>query len=223
MNHTRILLFLIPHLLLAQPRIDVVGGTKHNLGTFDEGEQVVRVFTIKNVGKDTLFIEDVSTSCGCAVAEQSASYVAPGGLVQLKVKIDTNELSGRVKKEIFVDSNDPSRKELTIELHAVIMPMIQVEPRYVNFRDLKRGTTVNKVIVMTNRTNVPIVFKSVSVADSQITAEIVDKVLYPNKETHLLLTCTPLNIGKLIGRVRLITNHPKKPTVNISYVGNIIE
>ena len=61
------------------PKIEVVGGSSFDFGAIHRGEKVTHVFTIKNVGSDTLFIRNVTATCGCTAAVVSTSAVPAQG------------------------------------------------------------------------------------------------------------------------------------------------
>jgi hypothetical protein len=204
--------------VFCQPRIEISGGTRYQLGMFDEGEKIVRVFLVKNIGTDTLVIDDVSTSCGCAVAEETEFHVPPKDSARLKIIIDTNELSGPVKKEVYIESNDPQRNELTITLNAFIRPVIEVEPRYISFVYSQLGEVVLKTVYLTNRTKVPMTISSISIPDSEVSADVNQKVLFPDNAVELTVKFTPKTERKYLGQISLITDSPQKNEIRISYV-----
>ncbi|WP_294477354.1 DUF1573 domain-containing protein [uncultured Bacteroides sp.] len=57
-----------------------------NMGTFDWKKEQLVEFSFTNSGNNPLFIEDVSTSCGCTTVEYPKEPVLPGKNLVLKVK-----------------------------------------------------------------------------------------------------------------------------------------
>jgi len=209
----------VSSLVLAQPRIKLEGGVRRNLGTLKEGEQVVRVFVIKNVGTDTLFVTDVSTSCGCTVADQSEFHLAPQDSARVKITFDTNESTGRVKRYIYIESNDPRHDELTITMEATIVPLVEVEPRYISFREMKLGERSTRTVSIINRMDSPLTFSTISIPDSQLSAQLSTTTAYPAIPVELNVQLTARKIGKVLGQIILQTDSPQKPEIRISYVG----
>ncbi|HLX11671.1 MAG TPA: DUF1573 domain-containing protein, partial [Bacteroidota bacterium] len=93
-------------LSLAQPKLEVVGGTHYDLGIINEGVVVTRRVVFKNTGTDSLRIDSITTSCGCTLAKPSSNVAASGDSLSLTITFDTKNLSGPVRKHIFFYTND---------------------------------------------------------------------------------------------------------------------
>ena len=82
---------------------------------------VTREFSIRNFGDQDLVIENVSTSCGCTVADTLAKKVVkPGGSQPLRVTLTTPAGPGAITKSVVVRSNDPARPLLEIKLKTTV-------------------------------------------------------------------------------------------------------
>ena len=82
---------------------------------------VTREFSIRNFGDQDLVIENVSTSCGCTVADTLAKKVVkPGGSQPLRVTLTTPVGPGPITKSVVVRSNDPARPLLEIKLKTTV-------------------------------------------------------------------------------------------------------
>jgi hypothetical protein len=82
---------------------------------------VTREFSIRNFGDQDLVIENVSTSCGCTVADTLVKKVVePGGSQPLRVTLTTPAGPGPLTKSVVVRSNDPARPLLEIKLKATV-------------------------------------------------------------------------------------------------------
>jgi hypothetical protein len=94
--------------------------------TFDFGKTlpnrtVTREFHIRNLGDQDLVIENVSTSCGCTVAETlTKKVVKAGGSHPLRVTLTTPASPGPTTKSVVVRSNDPLRPLLEIKLKTTV-------------------------------------------------------------------------------------------------------
>lgn len=90
--------------------VTVIDYTKtFEFGTIKMGDSILHDFSIKNIGKSPLIIENVNSSCGCTLVEWSANPILPGNSGQIKVmfKSDQNTL-GNVKKSVVIRTNtDP--------------------------------------------------------------------------------------------------------------------
>jgi hypothetical protein len=90
-----------------------------DFGTVAQGSAVKHVFKFKNVGTDTLRIEQVKTSCGCTAAE-SSKIIPPQQDGQITVTYNTGSALGKASKTVSVYSNDIDDKPIIVTLHGVI-------------------------------------------------------------------------------------------------------
>jgi hypothetical protein len=73
-------------------------------GEIKKGSDGTRVFQFTNVGNAPLVIENVYSSCGCAVPSWTTSPVAPGGSGEIVVKYNT-DIVGPIRRTISIISN----------------------------------------------------------------------------------------------------------------------
>lgn len=77
-----------------------------DLGIIAEGNAHEMTFPFYNTGKAPLVLADVSTSCGCTVANDwPKTAIAPGQGSEITVRFDSQGRPGENRKEIFVVSN----------------------------------------------------------------------------------------------------------------------
>ena len=205
-------------IVVAQPKLEIVEGKKFYLDTLSEGSVVEKNLIIKNAGTDSLFILDVTTSCGCTVAKLSRTLLLSGDTALLHINIDFSNLSGHVKKKVFLSSNDPEEKKTAIEFSALILRPIMVHPSYINFATVKIGTIQLRSIDIENTTSTPISIMKVSTIDSQCTAKPFVNVLMPFSSAKFELELRPARTGKLVGQVRIETGNLRQKFLNISYI-----
>ncbi len=80
-----------------------------------------KTFTLRNAGDQDLILRRPRTSCGCTVAELSASRLEPGCSTPLTVTLSTGRSRGPIEKSVVVPSNDPKTPLLEIKLRAVVV------------------------------------------------------------------------------------------------------
>ncbi|MEO8083551.1 MAG: DUF1573 domain-containing protein [Ardenticatenales bacterium] len=107
-----------------EPRIWIDEPAKTNwivdMGTIPGDKPTEKDFTIRNIGKALLVIEDASASCGCTAAHVGKKELAPDETSQIRVSYDprVNGEQGKfVQKQVRVKSNDPKAPliEFTIQ------------------------------------------------------------------------------------------------------------
>ena len=77
----------------------------YDFGTVKQGVMVKRTFRFTNVGKDSLVIAEVKTTCGCTVPEWPKLPVPPGGKGEIKVEFNTADKAGRQLRILRVIAN----------------------------------------------------------------------------------------------------------------------
>jgi hypothetical protein len=78
---------------------------EYNFGVIKDGDTVSHVFTYSNVGKAPLVIYDISTGCGCTVAQWTDKPVLPGKTGQIKVQFSKHHDPGVHTKLIVIKAN----------------------------------------------------------------------------------------------------------------------
>lgn len=73
-------------------------------GDIKKGSDGTRIFQFKNIGNAPLVIENVYSSCGCAVPSWTTTPVAPGGSGEIVVKYNT-DIVGPIRRTISIMSN----------------------------------------------------------------------------------------------------------------------
>jgi hypothetical protein len=107
----------------------VFAKTSHNFGKVKQGDILTHEFTFRNTGSETLVVERLDTSCGCAAALVSADEIKPGGEGKIKVTIDTHGYSGKFTRYIFFSSNDSNnrRRELSVTMDIEVPPQPRMD------------------------------------------------------------------------------------------------
>lgn len=103
----------------------------HDFGQIPPAAPVETQFEFKNVGRSTMQVGEVKTSCGCTAAITSTSSLAPGQSGQLQVKFSPGAASGPFQKTIRVYTNAAgSPHELKIK--GTIEQAYRLEPPHLN-------------------------------------------------------------------------------------------
>lgn len=115
---------------LQSPKIEL-STNSFDLGDInpDDGNRI-ETFFIKNVGNAPLNIISVSTSCGCTEAEVESEEIPAGEQTKLTVTYDPSVhpgLVGKIKRIVYIKSNDPLNKEVELELVGNSLPSSKEE------------------------------------------------------------------------------------------------
>jgi hypothetical protein len=101
------------------PRIGVEPAA-FDFGKTVQNKTLSKEFSIKNYGNQDLVIENVSTTCGCTVAEGYARTIKPGGSTPMRVSLETRASRGKIERQILVRSNDAATTILTLTVAATV-------------------------------------------------------------------------------------------------------
>jgi hypothetical protein len=96
----------------------------HDFGSVPQFDIVTVDIPLRNTGSGVLQIGSVTTSCGCTSASVGQTQVEPGGETLLSIRYDSglHPDSGPIYRTIFVETNDPNRPELEVEVVANVVP-----------------------------------------------------------------------------------------------------
>lgn len=86
--------------------------TVHDFGKIPQGKPVTVTFNFKNAGKKPLILTNVSTSCGCTVADYTKESVLPGKSGYVKLTYNAASM-GAFNKSGTVSANT-TPKEVTL-------------------------------------------------------------------------------------------------------------
>jgi hypothetical protein len=103
-----------------QPKI-TVSETFYNFGSIGPREVVQRTFAIRNDGDAPLTISRAYTTCGCTIAEFSASVIPPGKVAEVTLIFDAGFHDSRgqtVRRGIIIENNDPRQPQAEIWVQA---------------------------------------------------------------------------------------------------------
>ncbi len=85
-----------------------------DFGKIPQGKPVTHNFTVENIGKDTLRLENVQASCGCTTPEWSKEAILPGGKTTIKVGFNAAS-EGVFEKPVTIYYNGGQVKQFTIK------------------------------------------------------------------------------------------------------------
>ena len=141
-KRTALLVSMIPLILSAQPKFNLIGGSTFDFGVLYHGK-AHKTLTIKNEGTDTLVISNVSSSCGCTGTLMSNERIAPGDSGALAITFDTQKAHGESKKTVSLETNDQKNPRVRISFTANVIPVVDIVPDYVYLQG-KEGTTITQ-------------------------------------------------------------------------------
>jgi len=101
----------------------------HDFGDVGPTTNSVCEFRFTNIGTGILKIEDIVKTCGCTPFELEKKEYAPGESGVLKVQYYSDNVLGRVSKNLVVRTNDRTQPEIELAIAARVVSKVDFEPK----------------------------------------------------------------------------------------------
>jgi hypothetical protein len=210
--------------LVAQPKIEVVGGTKLDLGTMFRGAITEKTVLLKNSGTATLEVGQVDVSCGCTGGMVSDPKIEPGKTADLRITFNSKNFTGSVHKTVTVNSNAANEPRQVIEFTAKIIDEIALSAAQLWFKDAEVGKKATVTVVVTNNGEQPLKFTGSRSNLNGLTLSLPTASIDPGQTGTISATLIPDKASPIISNgVYLQTNNTRQPEVYVPVYGNVRE
>ena len=209
------LILLSVALALAAPHATVDNAT-FDFGSVTHGKNVEHVFVLKNKGDSPLTIGQVTTSCGCTVADVSSRTVAAGKSSEIRATFNSTNFSGPVSKNILVQTNDPKTPVYTLTMKGTVLEEIEISPKQLNLGEIKVGTSKNALINVENKGKQPVTLTSIRSTMPQFTVKTGKITVKPGGKATISIKVAPRKDDRFLGGyLNIKTDSPSKPEILI--------
>ncbi len=213
------LLFLLTSITFTQPRIKIIPSTAFDLGDLYKGQKGERIVMVKNVGTDTLWINQVKAQCGCTATLLKERAVGPSDSTQLSISFDTQSQGGKVTKQVYISSNDTTEPKVTIQFTANVIEVLTFSPRSILFDRAIVDSTYSKTMIISNPSKEKgIKILSVATKFDNLKVTLMKNTLLPGEETQLQAVYHATKPGSLQGTIQLTTDHALQKTFDLNVV-----
>ena len=200
-----------------------------DFGKVKEDEKPVHIFTIKNTGREELIINRVRASCGCTATMLSSDHIPPGKSAELKVTFNPTGYKGPVKKDVYIESNDPKLPNtkiiVMIDVEPIPSPQVFLSNAQWDLGLISQGDTPTFTFVIENKGDLDLIIDNIEVFEHiQHHPEIPLRIL-PGEKQELIFTydSTQRALGEVREIVRLYCNDPRRKTFSLRINGYIQE
>lgn len=208
----------------AQPKLEVVGGTKIEFGDIERGAIAERKVTLKNTGNQTLVINKVQASCGCTGTLVSKEEIPPGKTGEVKITFNSSTFSGPVHKTVTVISNSPGNDREVIEFSAKVTQEVSVTPAQIWFRDAELGKTTTISLTVKNDGKEPLGITGFRSTIEGVILSLPAKQIQPGTSMEIEGIFKPTTIKQVISdNLILKTTSKKQPEVTVPLFGSVKE
>ncbi|MGE5845485.1 MAG: DUF1573 domain-containing protein, partial [Ignavibacteria bacterium] len=196
---------------------------EYDFGTVEQGTIVKHSFIITNNGGDVLIIKDISASCGCTAANPDKRELNPGESTNINVEFNTNGRSGKQRKAVYVETNDPDNKKLELKIYGTVVkkmkesigsnqPKIYFNESEHDFGTIKEGKVVDYLFKFSNKGDAPLKIKNVKTSCGCTAALVSSKTIEPGNEGTLRIELnTKDRSGKMSRSITISSNDPAEP------------
>lgn len=205
----------------AQPKLEMVGGLKFDLGSVYRGTMAERRITLKNNGTDTLIISRVDVSCGCTGTMVSNDHIAPGDTGSLLITFNSKNFRGPVHKTVTVNSNDPGQPQALVQFEGTVVEDIVVTPEYLWFQDAEIGTKNTRILTIKNDGKAGLLLKTFKSDLKGLTLTLPAGAVQPGASVQLPVVYTPTEANPVLAeRMTITTSDPHQPEIVVAVYGN---
>jgi len=184
----------------------------HEFGNACNEQDVEHVFSLRNEGSAPLAISKVAGCCG-ASTQLAQNNVPPGTGTTLRVTLSLRGRSGPVWKSFYVQSNDPFNPVYQLQFRGNAVAVVDVQPSTLDFGAIAEDSATNGAISIVCQSNASFHVTNI------VSAGACFAVRYIGREgaTHRISISTipPLPGGLLKADVRLLTDSPRYPTIEL--------
>jgi hypothetical protein len=159
-----------------------------DFGTVDQGTESVKVFVYRNKGNQLLRITDVTSTCGCTVAQPEPRELKPGASGQLRVSFKSGSFSGPINKSITVRSNDPTAPAVSLGVKANVRTLFAIEPKVVNLGEIEHGKPAFREVTLKPLTAEAFAIQRVMPTHPELKGDVLPADKGGDRTMHLLLS-----------------------------------
>jgi len=180
---------------------------------FDKKKTIFKKIQIRDPGAGKLQIKDVESSSDAIQAKIFQNKI--GEDAEIHLSINPEEFEDKFEGHITIYTNDKKTTQIKIPFSGEIAGPIQVFPERFFFGFIEKGKSSSQSIVVTSHKKANWKITKVESSLQEISIELVPIIVGKKYivNAKLLVDKTSSNIIK--GNVKLHTNHPKQPLVEV--------
>lgn len=184
-----------------------------NFGRVARGTTVSESFLIRNLGDETLVIEDAQVSMP-GMAIQVRQSLEPAEEAELVVKWDTSNISQQVEGAVRLKLNDPVQPRILLSLSGTVFSPVDVLPYPLVMLSSFEGEQATRTLEILNNQESPLHIYRLEPQGDAFIAEVVPIEEGQRYELHVTVKeSTP--VGRYEQFLVVHTNSPKRPKLGI--------
>lgn len=124
---------------------------RHDFGKVLDQTTVTATFKFTNTGTETLVLGEPQGSCSCTAGKLEKKAYAPGESGEINVEFDPRNRRGAQNRSVTIPTNDPNASRFMLTVDAFVTPLVEIEPNFVRFGQVQRGTAQTILVDVTGR------------------------------------------------------------------------
>lgn len=188
-----------------------VAASEFDFGEARNDQTITHAFQISNSGGGPLTLTHIRADCGCVLVDTpTPTVVPPGGQCSVTVRLSLNQRRGIQRRQVVVESDDPSNSTAVLTLQGIAVSPVKVEPETLS---LEAGTSQ----VQTVQIDCSIPVQIVRVASGHPSLQTELETIQPGNRYRVRVT---LNDGTTLdqpieSQIYLLTDYPAESEIEI--------
>jgi len=196
-----------------------------DFGLVKPGEKPTHIFKISNEGDEELIIDRVRASCACIKTSISTTRIKAGKSAELTATFDTTGYEGKIKKDIYIKSNDSQDEDriitLFIEIAHLAKPSINLSKNDWDIGLIAQGDTPKVNFIIENTGDNDLVIDKID-SFEHIKHNIDTPLsILPGGKHEVILTynSTEHKLGEFREIIQFFSNDPEKEKIFFNIKG----
>jgi hypothetical protein len=200
----------------AQPKLSI-DKSKMDLGVIYNGTTKKARIMLKNVGRDTLRILGVTTSCGCTTARQPKSFLKSGESDAVEIEFNSTGYRGKIEKHINIVTNDPTSPTTYVTLIGDVIEELQPvnNGSVLWLGSVPKGKQVEQTVAFKNVSGKVLTLTGFKSSSSDLSVTFGQRTVLPADTIWLNIKITPRKTDYINELLLLETDSDKQSQVPV--------
>lgn len=200
----------------SQPKI-MVDKSKIDFGVIYNGATKKARVVVKNIGRDSLRILGVTTSCGCTTARQPKAVLKTGESDVVEVEFNSTGFRGKIEKHVNIQTNDPASPTTYVTLVGDVIEELQPinNASVLWLGSVPVGKEIEQSVAFKNVSGKVITFTGFKSSSSDVSVTFGKRTVLPADTVRLSIKITPRKPDYINELLLLETDSNRQPQVPV--------
>ncbi len=182
-------------------------------------------FSLKNASQSTIEIGEIKSTCGCLVADEHDTILAPGSEAKLHCTISLPKIPGPIHKMMLVEVNGVQPEQLKLDVlgRCKLNASLYSSPKAVNFGSVVQGKTEERFVTVRRYNGSAVAFDRLVGPDQEGVFASMEQEEEDRVTIRLVFHSSHLTPGGVSTSLKVVTNNDYDPSVEIPIRGVVRE